>query len=239
MQDEVDSVESNVPSQYDEVALVEVHHRLRLETRVAFEFSRHPIPKIRDGCDIPAPEKIGGFRNQTAVNGFEDRESTTGSQHAEELGKGIAFSADVDENGSGGHDVDAPIADVGEILGASLHEPTGVGHSHPGCSFGAPLQQFRGDVAEDNLEGVIKRFDSSESDQPVAASNVEENVPRLKVGAGEDSVAVALQLGELIGLEVPPTLAAGQQPGRPRISSSAHPFRGCAGVGRHGLGRHQ
>ena len=210
VQDEFDGVESNVPSQCDEVALVEVHHRLRLGTRVAFEFSRHPIAKVRDSRDIPAPEQIGVFRKEAAVDRLEDREPTSGSQHAEELGKGIAFSADVDQNGAGGDDVDAQIADVGKILGVSLHEPTGVGHSHLGCSLGAPLQQLRGDVAEDNLDGVTKLFDSSEPDQPVAASHVEENVTIIHVCACEDSVAVAIQLGALIRLEVSPTLAAGQ-----------------------------
>ena len=190
VQAELDSFESNVPSQCDEVVLIEVHHRLRLGTRVAFEFSRHPIAKVRDRRDVPAPEQISGFWKEAAVDRFEDRESTPGSQHAEELSKGVAFSADVDENGAGGDDVDAQIADVGEILSASLHEPTAVGHPHLSGSFRAALQQFGGDVAEDNLYGVSQRFDGSETDEPVATSHVEENISGLENGAGEYSVAV-------------------------------------------------
>ena len=238
VQDQLDGIESDVPSQFDKVVFIEVHHRLQFGTRVDSEFKRHPIPKVRCSRDIPAPEQVGGFREQTSVDRLEYREPTTGSENAEELRKGIAFSGDVDQNGAGGNGVDTAIADAGEILRASLHEPTVVGYLHLGRSFRAPLQQFGRDVAENKPHRVIKRVACPERDKPVAASDVEEHVPWLKVCAGEDAVAVAFQLGALVRLEITPALAAGQQPRRPRISRTDSVFRGADEVGRHGFGRH-
>ncbi len=142
MQVEFDRVESDIPSQRDEVCLVEVKHRLQLGTLGALEFRHDLVSESGYGRDIPAPEQVVWFREHASVDGLENRKATSGSQDAKELSKGVALSAHVDQDGTRCDDVYASIDDANQTLGTRLHEPTAVRHPHRGRAFRASLQQL-------------------------------------------------------------------------------------------------
>src|SRR5439155_21950738 len=183
---EVDGKEAGLLDEPDQIALVEIEHRVvrRLNLRVNLLDARGQVGDAVTGI---APEALLPLLHPEPVDRLEAREPAAGLEHAEELGERLSFLRDVDQDRARGDDVDARVGHAGELGSARLDEAAALREAERLRRLPAEVEQVVRDVREDDVpRAAVER---AESDHPLAAADVEQRLALSEAGPVEHLLA--------------------------------------------------
>src|SRR5512133_790717 len=150
---ELDREKAGVLGPADQVALVEVEHRIGFW----LDLSEDLLDALREvGGPVAriTPETLAPLVHAETVDRLEQRDPTAGLEHAEELGEGALLPADVDQHRTGRDDVDARVRDAPEVIRGRLDEAAPVREAERVRGLAAELEQVVGNVREDHVAGT-------------------------------------------------------------------------------------
>src|SRR5690242_2811577 len=182
---ELDREEAGVLGPADQVALVEVEHRIGFWLDLS-EDLLDPLREVGDPVARIAPETLPPLVHAEAVDRLEQRDSTARHEHAEELGEGALLATDVDQHRTGRDDVDARVRDAREVVRGRFDEAAPVRKTERARGLAAEIEQVVGNVREDHVAGAA--IERAEADQSLPAADVEEPLARSDARPVEDLV---------------------------------------------------
>src|SRR5579883_685392 len=114
--------------EFEQVALVKVHHSIPLTAMCASIDSENLQCEAHHGRDLIAEKAIRRLRIGKAIDWFKDREPPPRLENSIELLKSLLLLAYINENGTRSHDINCLVLKRAEVSCRGLHKLTTLGN---------------------------------------------------------------------------------------------------------------
>src|SRR5579883_492828 len=158
--------------EFEQVALVKVHHSIPLTTMCASIDSENLQCEAHHGRDLIAEKAMRWLRIGKAIDRLKDGEPPPSLENSIELLKSLLFLTYINENGARGHNINGIVLKRAEVGCRGLYKLTTLGNMHLLRQRTTMIEQILRDVAENNLPPLSHAIHCSKSDQAVAAAHI-------------------------------------------------------------------